>query len=367
MSHIHSERPAPLRAVTVMLLVSGGCALVFQVVWIRELRLVFGATTASSAAVLAIFMAGMGLGNGLFGRWIDDSVRPLKIYGLLEAGIAFSVGLSPLLIDVAKWAYVGLGGPELATVIRLLASAAILAVPTFLMGGTLPAAARAVSTDADIHRRGVALLYTWNTLGAVAGAGLATFVLLEAYGGRKVLWTACLVNSLLAAIAAGLSLHLCKHPVGKVRRRKSQSTPLIAPAQKPTRVGVVYFSAGIVGFVFFLMEIVWYRMLGPLLGGTTYTFGLILSVALLGIGVGGAVYTLVTRWLKPSLQLLTVTCALEAFLIAVPFWRGDYIALWVLQQQSEFIASFADQIWNWLEVAAFVILPPAMVARGDAP
>ena len=372
MSDIRSERPAPLSAVTLMLLVSGGCALVFQVVWIRELRLVFGATTASSAAVLAIFMAGLGLGNGLFGRWIDDAVRPLRIYGLLEAGIVLSAGLSPLLIDVARWAYVGLGGqsalgPGVATVVRLLASAAILTVPTFLMGGTLPAAARAVSTDADIHRRGVALLYALNTLGAVAGASLATFVLLEAYGGRAVLWTACLLNSVLAATAVGLSYHLCKHPVGKVPRRKSQLTPPTAPPQNPTRVGVVCFSAGIVGFVFFLMEIVWYRMLGPLLGGTTYTFGLILSVALLGIGVGGAVYTLVTRWLKPSLQLLAVTCALEALLIAVPFWRGDHIAIWVLQQQSELIASFADQIWNWFEVAAFVILPPAMVAGFQFP
>ena len=47
------ERNAPLWILSLMLLVSGNCALMFQVVWIRELRLVFGATTASSAAVLA--------------------------------------------------------------------------------------------------------------------------------------------------------------------------------------------------------------------------------------------------------------------------------------------------------------------------
>ena len=38
------------------------------------------------------------------------------------------------------------------------------------------------------------------------------------------------------------------------------------------------------------MELVWYRMLGPLLGGSSYTFGLILAVALLGIGLGGLLY-----------------------------------------------------------------------------
>ena len=45
-----------------MLLVTGCCALVYQVCWLRGLRLVFGASTAANAAVLAIFMGGLGLG-----------------------------------------------------------------------------------------------------------------------------------------------------------------------------------------------------------------------------------------------------------------------------------------------------------------
>jgi len=35
---------------------SGFCALIYQICWLREFRLVFGASTAASAAVLAIFM-----------------------------------------------------------------------------------------------------------------------------------------------------------------------------------------------------------------------------------------------------------------------------------------------------------------------
>jgi spermidine synthase len=47
------------------LFLSGLCALVYQVAWLREFRLMFGATTAASAAVLAVFMGGLGLGNSL--------------------------------------------------------------------------------------------------------------------------------------------------------------------------------------------------------------------------------------------------------------------------------------------------------------
>lgn len=359
-----------------MLLVSGSCALIFQVVWIRELRLVFGATTASSAAVLAIFMAGLGLGNWLFGRRIDGSDQPLRFYGLLELGIAFSAGVSPLLIVFVRQFYLGLGGlatlgPELATLLRLIASAVILLVPTILMGGTMPVAARAVSNESDQNRRGVALIYGLNTLGAVAGAGLANFLLLEALGNRAVLWSACVVNLLLAAVAIRLSSSLVKNRALQKQKGKQkgteQSTNDSPVNSETTQLGVVCFSSGVVGFVFFLMEIVWYRMLGPLLGGTTYTFGLILCVALLGIGIGGALYGLVARYLKPSLSLLAVICALEALLLAIPFWYGDQIAFWVLHRQNQPIANFSVQVWIWFQVGGFVILPAAFVAGFQFP
>src|SRR5205814_6633224 len=89
----------------------------------------------------------------------------------------------------------------------------------------------------------------------------------------------------------------------------------------------VFFAAGLVGFAFFLMEIVWYRMLGPLLGGSTFSFGLILAVALLGIGLGGVAYALFDLKRSASLYLFALTCAAEAFFIALPYAFGDRIAI----------------------------------------
>ena len=103
---------------------SGCSALVFQVAWIRELRLVFGATTASVAAVLAIFMAGLGVGSAILGKRADRVANPLRMYGMLEAAIALSVAVTPWLIELASSIYIGLGGQESlglagATVVRL--------------------------------------------------------------------------------------------------------------------------------------------------------------------------------------------------------------------------------------------------------
>ena len=76
------------------------------------------------------------------------------------------------------------------------------------MGGTLPAAVRAVTTAADVHRRALGVLYGLNTLGAVFGAAAATLFALENLGTRATLWLGCAIGLLVGAIAVGLSRKL---------------------------------------------------------------------------------------------------------------------------------------------------------------
>ena len=64
--------------VAALLFGSGFCALVYQVGWLREFRLIFGASTAASAAVLAIFIGGLGVGGLLLGPRADRHPRPLS-------------------------------------------------------------------------------------------------------------------------------------------------------------------------------------------------------------------------------------------------------------------------------------------------
>ena len=42
---------------------SGACGLVYQVVWLRQLTLIFGATAYATSAVLSTFMGGLALGS----------------------------------------------------------------------------------------------------------------------------------------------------------------------------------------------------------------------------------------------------------------------------------------------------------------
>src|SRR5438552_5366575 len=161
-------RTAPVAA---LLFGSGFCALAYQVAWLREFRLIFGASTAASAAVLAIFIGGLGVGSLWLGPKADHHPRPLRLYALLEAIIALSAAATPVLLAGVRALYLASGGSmrlgmAASTILRLVLSISVLAVPTIAMGGTLPAAARAVTRLSDVRRHDVAVLYGVNTLGA---------------------------------------------------------------------------------------------------------------------------------------------------------------------------------------------------------
>src|SRR5438105_5303494 len=91
---------------------SGFCALVYQIGWLREFRLIFGSSTAASAAVLAIFIGGLGVGSAWLGARADRHPRPILWYSQLETIIAVSAAASPLLPLLVRQLSPASGGPS---------------------------------------------------------------------------------------------------------------------------------------------------------------------------------------------------------------------------------------------------------------
>lgn len=347
-----------------LLFASGFCALVYQIGWLREFRLIFGASTAASAAVLAIFIGGLGFGGWLLGRRADSHTRPLAFYAQLEGIVALSAAASPILLALVRQLYVVAGGtPRLGlvvgTLVRLILSALVLAIPTIAMGGTLPAAARAITGSGDQRRRQLAMLYGCNTLGAVTGCLVATFLALELFGTRSTLWLAAALNLIVALTARTVDRTLAGPPEGGPHRE--ESVEAAAP------VGFVLTASGIVGFAFFLMEMVWYRMLGPLLGGSVFTFGLILGIALAGIGLGGLIYGLFGADRPATIRGFAVTCLLEAVAIAFAFALGDRIAMLATVLTEFRTIGFLAHLTGWTAVTTILVFPAALVAGYQFP
>ena len=70
---------------------SGMAALIYEVVWMRQLTLIFGTTVYAISTVMAVFMAGLALGSLILGRIADRSKNPLRLYGFLQSGIGVYV------------------------------------------------------------------------------------------------------------------------------------------------------------------------------------------------------------------------------------------------------------------------------------
>lgn len=363
----NTSEQAALPGVATLVFLSGFAGLILQVAWFRQFALVFGASTAASAAVLAIFMGGLGIGNAVIGPRADNHPRPLRLYAWLLLAVALTGAVSGYLLDASQALYIYLGGQSVlglsgATVIRLALASVVLALPTVSMGGTLPAAVKAVTTSDDRQRRAAGVLYGVNTLGAVAGAVAATFVLLAVLGTQATLWIACGLYLLTAFVA--FRLPQVSTIKSKTLQQPHRRAKHLEAASHFARFA--YSAAAITGFTFFLMELVWYRMLGPILGGTTYTFGLILVIALLGIGVGGAVYPWIIRRLRVTLALFAVCCSLQAMCMIIPFALGDRVAIWAAELHNAGGGFFAT-VMGWSVIASVVVLPAALVSGFQFP
>ncbi|MFL5303805.1 MAG: fused MFS/spermidine synthase, partial [Polyangia bacterium] len=185
---------------------SGASGLILEMLWTRMLTLVFGSTTLAVSTVLTAFMGGLGLGSYLAGRYADRLKNPVRAYALAEAGI----GLYALLVPLVMLAYPGLNRAlwsafgdryALLSVLRFIASAGLLLVPTTLMGATLPFLARHfVTRPWELRRIGLRIgtLYSVNLFGAVAGAFCAGFIFLPTMGLRWTNVTAASFDLVLA-------------------------------------------------------------------------------------------------------------------------------------------------------------------------
>jgi spermidine synthase len=362
-----------VRRVAFLLFGSGFAALVYQTAWQRLFQLTFGASTAASAAVLAIFLGGLGVGGLLLGRRVERSNSPLRWYADLEIGIALWAALTPFLRSGVHHLYLALGGTETlgttgATVVRLAFAALVIGPASVLMGGTLPAAARAVVADSDDSRRGLALLYALNTVGAVVGALVGPVLLFGIFGTELTLWAAVCVNLLVGVFARAMARSSPAVAVSTWARPQGPGEAHVPSALPPKRVVVfAYLTAAVAGLGFLSLELVWFRILSPILGGSSITFGLILATALLGIGVGGFFYSLRSSHKPATVELLATTLAAEALLVILPFAWGDDLALVAAHLREMINLGFGYLLGGWMFVALVVVFPASVVSGYQFP
>ncbi len=288
----------PFRSVTMtrilylVFFASGATGLVYEVIWVRLTGLVFGNTSFSIATVLGAFMAGLALGSWALGRYADRQSRPLRFYGILEILIGLSAVVVPYAfgaLDSTYWAVAPdlgvIAGADL--VFRFVMSFAIMLVPTFLMGGTLPVLARFFVRATDEVESRLGTLYALNTAGAAMGTLAAALVLIPGLGNQLTTVWIAMLNIGLGLLA--IRLDLAEDPfVAEHQAAVTEEPARENPTASDASDRLVLATLAVSGFVAMVYEVSWTRSLSALLGSSTYAFSIMLVTFLIGIAAGSS-------------------------------------------------------------------------------
>lgn len=282
-----------LKIIYLIFFLSGGTALIYEVLWTKELTLIMGNTIYSSATVLAAFMGGLALGSILLGRYIDCAkISPLKLYAVLELGIGLFAIALPSLLAIVNPLYSMIyqsssAHPYLLTLLKFTISFCFLLIPTFLMGGTLPILSTYIVSSFHHLGRRIGTLYAVNTLGAVVGSLLAGYVLIGWIGIKATTYLAVWINVSLFLFAYGLSASPI-HVLGMEKKIDNQNVLYneCSKAHSNMTMRLVLFIYALSGFTALAYEIIWMRVFIPFLSSSIYSFTTMLVAFLLGLSMG---------------------------------------------------------------------------------
>src|SRR5262249_40849839 len=183
----------------------------YEVVWMRELHLVFGASAPAVATTLAVFMLGLALGAWWLGRYMARSAKsPWTIYGVLEILVALCAWAFPLGLQAVDPLFRAASGTAALLPLRFLAATLLLLPPTICLGGTLPVMARSIEGHPGHFSRHLAWLYAANTGGAALGAFLTPFALIPVLGMRVTQLGMPLLNIFVGVIAMRIARQVAR-------------------------------------------------------------------------------------------------------------------------------------------------------------
>lgn len=332
-----------------LVFISGFVALIYQVLWMKQLGLLFGNTSQAASATLASFFAGLATGSWLIGKRVTYSKNPMRTYAWLEIGIAVTALLYFIILalfhSIYPAIYQSLGSGSILIIIKFILALILIFPPAFFMGGTIPVMGQFMIRQRNTFGKISALIYGINTLGAATGAALAGFYL-PIWLGYNI---TCIIAISLSIVIAILAFRLSRHPIpaysvdpststketdskpvqpmSRQERRalerkptKTKQTTTEDPAptttstlKQKTLTALCFLS----GFGILALEVLWTRMFSQVLENSVYTFAIILVVVLICLALGALASSFLSRLKAPPLFVITLLILSGAITIAL--------------------------------------------------
>ncbi len=315
--------------ILIFFFISGLTGLIYEILWTRLITKIIGGSPFAVSIVLTVFMGGLGLGSYIASRIIGRIKNPInlvKLYGALELVIAI-YGLSlPLLLILFKPIFVILYNHLfnhffIYNIFTFIGCSILLLLPVICMGATLPVLSHFYITKISHVGSHLGQLYGINTIGGAAGSLICGFWIIFFWGVQGSLIFAVILNIIIGSSCIILSYMTKGYrtiPEKVVDDVKTTQENTISEIAKITGLAaLIIFSVS--GFCAMAYEVIWTKLLGLLVGPTTYSFTIVLITFITGLALGSLFFGWMADKVKKVFFLLLFTqiaAALSALFIS---------------------------------------------------
>jgi len=342
------------------------CALIYEVVWSRQLTYIFGTSVYAISTVLTSFMFGLSLGSYLFGNLADKTSNLTKLFAMLEIGIGIygilSLSLFKIIPNAYHFMHHFLGETFFFHYMQFLLSFLVLLIPTIFIGGTFSVMSKLYTKKMKELGKTVGIVYSLDSLGAAVGAFAAGILLIPFFGYMTTIMVAATINLLIGTTI--LSLYSDKQPVKKIKAPVSiwslKSFKRFTIFDK-----IIFFSFYLSGFAALTYEIIWTRLLSLTFGTGAYAFSVMLVAYFTGLALGSYIMShLIDNIDSPIIWLIIIqlSIGLCGLLLLPGFSHLDipYLAVVKWATSPYFIMA------SWILIP-FLLLIPTMLMGATLP
>jgi spermidine synthase len=304
--------------VLVCFFLSGLTGLIYEILWTRMIVKVIGTAPFAISIVLTVFMAGLGLGSYIASRTIDrvkDHLKLVRIYGVLELIVGGYCLVLPVLLKgflpIYSVVYNHLFKHfMLYNLLTFVGCSVLLIIPVTCMGATLPVLCRFYVNRLSHLGTHAGRLYGLNTIGAAAGALLCGFWLIAILGVYGTLALAVMLNAAIGIVSIAASYRIKTEDRSQKTEdggQKAEDGELIYDSayKGATTVALIIFAVS--GFCAMAYEVIWTKLLGLLIGPTTYSFTIVLVTFITVLALGSMVFGWLADRVKSPVNLLVYT------------------------------------------------------------
>ncbi len=317
--------------------ISGLTGLVYQILWTRMIVKIIGSAPFAVSIVLTVFMGGLGIGSYIAGRIIDRVRYPLaliRIYGLLEIGVGAYGLVLPFFLSLFRLLYGNLYNHFFHhfisyTLLTFLGCSILLLFPVILMGATLPVLSRFFIGNLSQLGTHVGRLYGLNTIGAAFGSLLCGFWLIHYLSVVGSLLFAVILNFFIGAVCL-IASRKWKNILPTSENTVHHGADFTSWDEMPRHAKDPVWHAltifAISGFCAMAYEVIWVKLLGLLVGPTTYSFTIVLVTFITGLALGSIFFGwLVDKIRRPTFLLMStqIFAAFSAIVVSQLIGNGQ--------------------------------------------